>query len=61
MINQCQWSQHADIRDWLKRSRLDGFTVQSRSANDDPARGAVMDRIKAASPSAFAKLTEFLQ
>ena len=48
------------MRAWLKRSRLDGFTAQSESAKNDPARGAVMERIKAASFTAAGKLQQFI-
>ena len=60
MLNQYNWGQQEDVRAWLKRSRLDGFTAQSESAKNDPARAAAMERIKAASFTAAGKLQQFI-
>lgn len=60
MMNQYNWGQEEDIRAWLKRSRLDGFTDQAQSAKGDPAKEAVMNRIKLSSFAAAGKLQQFL-
>ena len=60
MLNQYNWGQQEDIRAWMRRSRLDGFTAQTQSAKEDPERQAVMERIKAASFAAVGKLQKFM-
>lgn len=61
MMNQYNWGQSEDLRDWLLNNRLDGFSkmVASIEKNDEEKR-AVMRRIKENAPKAVMRLTEFL-
>ena len=57
MMNQLLWSQDRALREWLVANRLDGFAGTVREADaTDPAKRAVLDRIKAAAPEAMKNL-----
>ncbi len=59
MLNQYTWSRDPDLRAWLLASRLDGFSKMAGDAGDDPARAAVMKRLRDASFPAMDQLTRF--
>ncbi|MEM7422395.1 MAG: NAD(P)/FAD-dependent oxidoreductase [Pseudomonadota bacterium] len=60
MLNQYNWSQEADLKMWLKESRLDGFSsLASGIPKDDVAKQDIMARIRDASLPAVARLRQF--
>ncbi len=60
MMNQYQWSQDPEIRNWLAENRLDGFSRIARDYDrDDEEKKAIMRRIRAASMLAMAKLQQY--
>ena len=60
MMNQYQWSQDPELREWLANNRLDGFGKLARDYNRaDPGKKAIMQRLRAASMPAMAKLQQF--
>lgn len=60
LINQYQWSKDPELRNWLLQSRLDGFSALAAGVGDDPARLAVMARLRAASRPAMTRLFELV-
>lgn len=57
MTNQFAWSQNADIKGWMRTSRLDGFGRAAREVDrTDPEVAAVFDRLKTASMPAIANM-----
>ena len=61
MMNQFNWSRDPELRDWLRENRLDGFSAMVRSVSkDDAEKQAILERMKAASMPAMAKLTQLL-
>lgn len=57
MMNQYMWSRDPKVRDWLRQSRLDGFSgVISEIAPDDADRLALLDRLRASMPVAIANI-----
>ncbi|MEH6490633.1 NAD(P)-binding protein [Halopseudomonas sp.] len=61
MMNQHQWSQVDDLRDWLLANRLDGMGRLIRSASkDDAAKQAILTRMRENSAPAMMKLQRFL-
>jgi hypothetical protein len=62
MVNQITWSQDQDLKDWLYHNRLDGMSAMVRDRDrEDPQKTAIMQRIRAASLPAMAKLQQFMQ
>ena len=58
MANQQQQSHDSDLRAWLRKSRLDGFSGLMATVDpDDAAKLAIIQRIREAAPTAFANLT----
>lgn len=57
MVNQMHWGQLPALREWMRTSRLDGFS-QLVSAVDktDADKVAVLARLRAATPAAMANL-----
>ena len=61
MMNQYNWSRDNDIRDWLTQNRLDGFSGMVRGVSpDDIEKQVILNRMKAASLPAMAKLTQLV-
>lgn len=62
--NQMQWGQDADLRNWIRDCRLDGFGRLATAVNrDDPAdaaRIALLARLKAAGPGVMAAAPRWL-
>jgi hypothetical protein len=60
MMNQFNWSQDKELRDWIKNNRLDGFTQLIASVDKtDNEKMAVMSRIQQNAMPAMAKLQQF--
>ena len=60
MANQQRQSHDSDLRAWLRRARLDGFSGLMATVDpDDAAKLAIVQRIKEAAPIAFANLSRF--
>jgi len=60
MMNQYQWSRDAEIRPWLEKNRLDGFSDMVKNiAEDDHDKRAIMARLREVSMPAMAKLQQF--
>ena len=58
MANQQRQSHDSDLRAWLLKSRLDGFSgLMAAVDSDDAAKLAIVQRIRKAAPTAFANLT----
>jgi len=61
MMNQYNWGQDKEIREWLLNNRLDGFSKLAKSiSKDDSEKMAIMERLRANSFPAMAKLQGFL-
>ncbi len=55
MMNQYMWSRDPKVREWLRQSRLDGFSrVMSEIAPDDTSRLGLIERLRASMPHAIA-------
>ena len=58
MANQQRQSHDSDLRAWLLKSRLDGFSGLMAAVDpDDAAKLAIVQRIRKAARTAFANLT----
>ena len=58
MANQQRQSHDSDLRAWLRKSRLDGFSgLMSTVDPDDAAKLAIVQRLRDAAPAAFSNLT----
>lgn len=56
-MNQFNWSQHPQIKDWIATCRLDGFGRAGREVDrSDPEVREIYDRIKALSMPAFSSM-----
>lgn len=61
MLNQYNWGQDDELRDWLRNNRLDGFSkTVSEIAEDDHEKRDVMRRLRKASMPAAMKLQQFI-
>ena len=62
MLNQYNWGQDTEIREWLRNNRLDGFAkmVSSVDASDKPKR-EILNRLRMASMPAGMKLQSYLK
>ena len=57
MRNQVRWGQDAKLRDWVRRSRLDGFgKVIAAVAPDDAEKQAILARFQASGMAAMINL-----
>jgi len=62
MLNQYNWGQDDELREWLRNNRLDGFSkMVSEIAEDDHEKRDVMRRLRKASMPAAMKLQQFMQ
>jgi hypothetical protein len=58
MANQQRHSHDCDLRAWLRKSRLDGFSgLMAAVDHDDAVKLAFVQKIRKAAPTAFANLT----
>lgn len=61
MMNQYQWSQIEELRNWLLANRLDGMGKLVRSASkDDAEKQAILTRMRENSAPAMMKIQRFL-
>ena len=61
MMNQYNWGQDKEIRNWLLENRLDGFSKLAKSiSKDDTEKMAIMERLRDNSFPAMAKLQGFI-
>jgi hypothetical protein len=62
MWNQFHWGQDAELRRWIRASRLDGFgEVMAGADREDPRQAAILARLKQHAPSAVANLTRLVE
>ena len=60
MLNQAQWSQDQDLRDWLRDNRLDGFSQLIRTADrNNKSHQDILTRLKTQTMPAMARLLEY--
>ncbi len=61
MMNQFNWSQDAELRQWLYNNRLDGFsqTVTNVAADDEPKQ-AVLKKLSDNAFAAVAKVQQYI-
>lgn len=60
MMNQYQWSQHKDIRQWLINNRLDGMSKMIRDIDrNDLAKQDILKRMRDSAMPAMAKLQAY--
>ena len=61
MMNQFNWSQDKDLRNWLINNRLNGFSKLMRSiSKEDVEKQAVIQRMRDSTMPAAMKLQQFL-
>jgi hypothetical protein len=61
MMNQYNWSQDKELRNWLLNNRLDGFSKMVRSVSkEDAEKQAILTRIRNHVMPAMMKLQQFL-
>jgi len=61
MMNQYNWGQDKELRDWLLNNRLDGFSKLVKGIDkDDTEKVKIMERLRANSFPAMSKLQSFL-
>jgi hypothetical protein len=61
MMNQYNWSQTPELRQWLLENRLDGFSkMVSQLTDEDVEKKAIMKRLRAASMPAMTKLQGYI-
>ncbi len=61
MVNQFNWSQDAELRQWLYNNRLDGFSqTVANVALDDDSKRAVLKKLRDNAFPAVAKLEQYI-
>ncbi|MGB0906368.1 MAG: NAD(P)/FAD-dependent oxidoreductase [Maricaulaceae bacterium] len=61
MMNQYNWSQEPDLRQWLRGSRLDGFSkMVAEMDKTDASKIAIMEKLRVNSMPAMMKLQGYL-
>ena len=61
MLNQFHWSQDKALREWVRASRLDGFSKLIGSADkQDVAKQAIIARLKEQAAAAMANLPKLI-
>ena len=61
MMNQFNWGQNKDLRQWLANNRLDGFSgLTSNVDPDDTAKMAIMLKIRDNVMPAMMKLQSYM-
>ncbi|MEM6661300.1 MAG: NAD(P)/FAD-dependent oxidoreductase [Pseudomonadota bacterium] len=62
MLNQYNWGQDEELRDWLKENRLDGFSkLTSQVDKEDASKKAILSRIREAGFPAAVKLQSYME
>lgn len=62
MMNQFNWGQDPEMREWLKGNRLDGFSATAASVTkEDKPKLAILSKLGDNAFPAAAKLSEFIQ
>ncbi len=62
MMNQFQWGQDKELRQWVRESRLDGFgKLMTGIAPDDTEKQNIMARLKENAAAAMANLQKLLR
>ncbi len=61
MLNQFQWSQDKELRNWIASSRLDGFSKMVQSVDpEDAEKMAILMRMRDSAMPALVKLQQFI-
>lgn len=61
MLNQFQWSQDKTLREWIRASRLDGFSKLMASADrQDADKQAIIARLREQSVAAIGNLPRLM-
>ena len=61
MMNQYQWSRDSELRGWLEKNRLDGFSGMVRNIpEDDEEKRVILRRLREASMPAMASLQKLV-
>ncbi|GGX64701.1 hypothetical protein GCM10011309_13660 [Litorimonas cladophorae] len=61
MMNQALWGQNKALRNWMRNSRLDGFSkLVSGVSEDETEKVDILKRLRAAAMPAMAKLQSFM-
>ncbi len=61
MMNQYNWSQNPELKNWLLNNRLDGFSkLVAGIQEDDTEKRAIMKRLRNHAMPAMAKLNQFI-
>ena len=62
MMNQYNWSQEKDLRDWMRDNRLDGYSqLASGIGEDEPEKLAIMKRLRDNAIPSVMKLQEYMK
>ncbi len=62
MMNQYVWSRTPEIKDWMMRSRLDGFTRRIAEVTEQDARAhAILNTFRQNLPSAVANIQDLMR
>ena len=62
MVNQLTWSQHKELRRWIRENRLDGFGKLVRKVDkEDTAKMTILKRMRDSGLPAMMKLQQFIQ
>ena len=61
MMNQFNWSQEKDLRQWLRQNRLDGYSqMVSAIQEDETEKLAIMNKLRENSVPSVMKLQEYM-
>ncbi len=61
MMNQYNWGQDPDMRDWLLKNRLDGFSKMVAEVDrEDTEKMAILKRVRSNAMPAMGKLQQYL-
>lgn len=61
MMNQYNWSQEKDLRNWLLENRLDGYSQLAASVKEDePEKLAIMKRLRENAVPSVMKLQQYM-
>ncbi len=61
MMNQFNWSQHKDLRQWLRGNRLDGFSQMVKNvAPDDLKKNEILKRMRDNAMPAMLKIQSYM-
>ena len=61
MVNQISWSQDKELRNWLRNSRLDGFSRMVKNVDrNDPQKMAILQRMRSNAMPAMVNLQKLI-